>query len=120
MLGSVTSILSQALPTNEADQEPIGDGRREAVPGHLGDILEAFVAEHNDSVIGTSRVINPLLDLWAVVHDESAAAARPVERMLTVLVNRQHTSGEELARMVGEIEEAARSDGPVRESSEAR
>ena len=121
MLGSLTSILGQTqrFSANRVDQLCDAERQRGTVPGQLGEVLSAFLSEHHDSVIGTSRVINPLLDLWAVAHEESEEVARPIERMLTVLVNRQHTSGEELARMVGEIEEAARSDGAEREPSGA-
>lgn len=69
----------------------------------LSEALDAFVAAHNDTVIGTSRVINPLLVLWEAAHRVSEAAAAPVERMLTVLVSRQHTSHVELQRMVDEV-----------------
>jgi len=73
----------------------------------FGGQLDAFLKAHNDSVIGTSHVINPLLDLWKSVHDESEAAASPIEKMLTALVRRNHTSHKELARMVDEVIKAA-------------
>lgn len=122
MLGSLTSILRQpqTLSTNQVDQLQDPERPHDTVPGRLGEALHTFLSEHDDTVIGTSRVINPLLDLWAVAHEKSEAAAKPVEHMLTVLVGRQHTSGKELARMADEVAEAARSDNTVREPSGAR
>ena len=79
--------------------------------------LDAFLAAHDESVISTSRIINPLLDLWDFVHNESPDAARPIERLLTVLVGRLHTSSAELARMVDDVTSevpAARSTKRVR------
>ncbi|MGO9341364.1 MAG: hypothetical protein ACLP6E_02415 [Acidimicrobiales bacterium] len=122
MLGQSTSFLSQPPVTEpvggNTDPWPVHDpGNPRVVTQHevekLADALEIFLAVHSDSVIGTSRVMNPLLTLWEAAHDVSDAAAEPIERMLTVLVKRQHTSHDELARMVDEVREAVRSDTPA-------
>jgi hypothetical protein len=76
----------------------------------LDDVLASFLTDHNGTVIGRSRVMNPLLAVWEAAHTVSEAAAMPVERMLTVLVKRQHTSHDELSRMVDDVREAVRSD----------
>jgi len=66
--------------------------------------LAAFVAAHQDPVISKNRIVNPLLELWDVVQKESPEAALPIERLLSALVGRLHTSGDELARMVEKIQ----------------
>jgi hypothetical protein len=76
----------------------------------LDDVLASFLADHSGTVIGASRVMNPLLAVWEAAHTLSETAALPVERMLTVLVKRQHTSHDELARMVDDVREAVQSD----------
>jgi hypothetical protein len=69
----------------------------------LRDQLEAFLAAHQDPVISRNRIINPLLELWDVVQRESPEAALPIERLLSALAGRLHTSADELARMVEEV-----------------
>ena len=113
MFESSTATLDRQPPTTCA-----GDGPQNApAASRLEEELQVFLAGHQDSVIGTSRVINSLLDLWDVAKDESQAAAGPVEHMLTVLVKRQCTSHDELARMADQVRQACRPDIDVPVSS---
>ncbi len=123
MFGPSTSIRRQPLMTEPVggDSEPgqvhEPDSSRVATQRELDkldDVLVSFLAEHDETIIGTSRVMNPLLAVWEAAHDVSDVAAEPVERMLTVLVKRQHTSHDELARMVDAVREAVRSDVDAR------
>jgi hypothetical protein len=69
----------------------------------LREKLDSFVAAHQEPVISRNRIINPLLELWDLVQHESPEAALPVERLLSDLVGRHHTSAGELARMVDDV-----------------
>ena len=101
-------------PPQACDEGRILSGARNALAAcRLEEALRIFLAEHQDSVIGSSRVVNPLLDLWDVAREESQEAAEPVEHMLSVLVHRQCTSHDELAKMADRIRQACRPDPPV-------
>lgn len=128
MFGPLTSFLTFPPETEsvtlDTEPRPFHDpegslAARQHELDKLTAALETFLAVYSDSVIGRSRVMNPLLTLWEAAHDVSDAAAVPVERMLTVLVKRQHTSHDELERMVEEVREAVRSDRPALASASA-
>ena len=63
-------------------------------------------------MISKNRIVNPLLELWDVVQKESPEAALPIERLLSALVGRLHTSGDELARMVENVARLVPEVGP--------
>jgi hypothetical protein len=112
MLGPFTTF--RILPIAEGPEAPREPGEpatpEQIARRELGEALDAFLAAHDDAVIGISRVINPMLGLWEAAHAVSGAAARPIEEKLTVFVKRQCTSRAELARMTNEVKEALRSD----------
>jgi hypothetical protein len=112
MLGPFTTFRTPAVA--EGPDAPRDNGEpctpAQIARRELGEALDAFIAAHDDAVIGISRVINPLLGLWEVAHAVSDAAARPIEEKLTVFVKRQCTSRAELARMTDDVREALRSD----------
>lgn len=60
---------------------------------------------HADEVaISTSRLLNPLLDLWALASDVSPEAAAPIEALLTVYAGpRELASPAELAELVDRL-----------------
>ncbi len=114
MFGPSTPSLEQPPVSDRSDGPPDPDAENEprrlgaTTPYRLSEASVAFLAAHKDQVIGTSRVLNPLLELWEVAHDVSDEAAGPIERMLTVLVKRQYTSYDELVRMIDEVDVAVR------------
>ncbi len=75
--------------------------------GPLAAALDRFEAKPRDSIMGSRRVIDPLLDLWADTQAEGPEVAGPVERLLTRLVARQYTTPAELDAMTDEIRLAA-------------
>lgn len=69
--------------------------------------IEGFLASYTDSVISASRVINPLLDVWAAASDLDESVASPVAALLTALVSRELTTAAELQQAMDEVRVAA-------------
>jgi hypothetical protein len=103
------------------DLEPILD-RAATSPGRTSDSLEgrdrddrisrleqalgALRASHADGVYSSSRVINPLLDVWSLAEAVDRAPACPIERLLTTLVGRSVTTSAEIFDCIDEVQAA--------------
>lgn len=72
----------------------------------LNQAIDQFESEHTDSVISASRVINPLLQLWALANAVDHTVAMPIERLLTALNGRKITTNAEIGEMVAAIRDA--------------
>jgi hypothetical protein len=59
-----------------------------------------------DQVISSSRVIDPLLEIWGLAREVDSSVAVPVERLLTALVGRELTTLDELTRTMDEVRAA--------------
>jgi hypothetical protein len=72
----------------------------------LRSALDGIADGHGTGAISASRMIDPLLDLWALATAVDHLAAVPVESLLTVLVRRSITTTDELAQMTGAVSRA--------------
>jgi len=68
--------------------------------------LDGIADGHTAGAISASRMINPLLDLWALAAVVDRLAAIPIESLLTVLARRSITTTDELARMSAAVSRA--------------
>lgn len=84
-----------------------------AVTGEARDRLlaaaEGLRASHADDVaVSTSRLLNPLLDIWSMANELGPLVAAPVEELLTVYAGpRDLASPSELDELVDRLREAS-------------
>jgi hypothetical protein len=67
--------------------------------------IEDFLGSR-DQVISSSRVIDPLLEIWGLASEIDPSVAVPVERLLTALVGRELTTLDELTSAMDEVRAA--------------
>jgi hypothetical protein len=58
-----------------------------------------------DGVLSPARTVDPLLEVWSLAAAVDAAAARPIERLLSTLVARSVTTLGELSACLDQVEE---------------
>ena len=84
-------------------------GESREMGGEQRDALLAAAEELRDSLAGqvavsASRLVNPLLDIWALAIEVGPDAAAPVEQLLTVYAGpRELASASELEQLVSDL-----------------
>jgi hypothetical protein len=77
----------------------VPEGALEQLDHALG-VLNGYTV---DQVIPARLVLNPLLDVWGAARDVELSAGRPIERLLTSLVDRNLATAEEILAAVDEV-----------------
>ena len=63
----------------------------------------AFLAELKDETVSANRIINPLLNLWQLATETDAAAAAPLEELLSVISQRNLIARGELTEVLDRV-----------------
>ncbi len=89
---------STAIPTELSFTKPPTAHR------DLHDAVLAFRGAHPVGVYSAKRMLDPLLDLWALAAAVDRAVARPIEAVLVTLVDRTVVTARELSACADQVE----------------
>lgn len=94
-------MVEQAEPMEQV-------GRPDARQRMLDAAADLHRAHAADAAISTSRLLNPLLDIWSVASELGPSVAAPVEELLTVYAGpRDLASPSELEELVERLRRAS-------------
>jgi hypothetical protein len=95
-----TGARLRQLPEERGGQDAV-DQSIQLLEQRIDDFLGS-----RDQVISSSRVIDPLLEIWGLAREVDSSVAVPVERLLTALVGRELTTLDELTSAMDEVRAA--------------
>jgi hypothetical protein len=93
--GQIYDLLS-------SDSGPSFERSRSAVASSLAELRASL----HSQIMPSGPVLDRLLDIWALVHQVDPHAARPVECLLSSLVDRELVSAKEVSDTCEEVETA--------------
>ena len=89
--------------------------------GTISASLASLRSSLRSEILPAGPMTDTLLDVWALVHERDAIAARPVECLLSSLVGRDLVSAREVAEMCNQVEALVKAGpNPAEEIAGAR
>jgi hypothetical protein len=95
------SLSKDVGDSGRRGRRAVGEDRDQSI-SLLEEKIDEFLSAR-DQVMSASRVIDPLLEIWALAVELNPSVAGPVERLLTALVTRELTTLDELTGAMDEV-----------------